>query len=417
MFDQIFRDNATIQKHLKAPLLHERLMYLQYCAKNGAPHSTLCRKAHCLLIIINFLNLGIKGKVSIKEIQRAADKWGNQSTCCEYRRLAFSNRSMMTFKKVSVEWLSMLDRLKYSKEKVDSFSKFIFQYVNYMRQEKGFTEETIRKRTSILKDFFNHIIEKHSLHKLDILDIDKILETKQRVNGYCRETLRTYASTIRVFLTYAEEKKWCKKGLATGVKTARVYKYETLPQGPSWEDVKKLLQETDGDNNKNIRDRAMIMLCAIYGLRSSEVVKLRIEDLDWRNEIFHIQRGKNAKIQEFPLTLTVGNTILTYLKKSRPHCLCRELFVTFMAPHRPLKPTSLSIIVSRRLKALNLDLKHYGSHSLRHACATHLINEGISLKEISTLLGHQHLDSTRIYAKVDLINLRKVAEFEISDLI
>lgn len=127
MFDQIFRDNVTIQKHLQALLLNERLMYLQYCAKNGAPRSTLCRKAHYLLIIINFLNLGRKGKFSIKEIQTAAEKWGNQSTCCEYRKLAFSNRSMMTFKNVAIEWLSMLDRLKYSKEKINSSSKFIYR--------------------------------------------------------------------------------------------------------------------------------------------------------------------------------------------------------------------------------------------------------------------------------------------------
>ena len=96
----------------------------------------------------------------------------------------------------------------------------------------------------------------------------------------------------------------------------------------------------------------------------------------------------------------------------------REIFITRRAPYRPLSSAAFFQIVSKRLKPLGVDLKHYGPHSLRHACATRLINEGISLKEISyRYLGHQSLESTRIYAKVDLTNLRKVADFEIGDLI
>jgi len=66
---------------------------------------------------------------------------------------------------------------------------------------------------------------------------------------------------------------------------------------------------------------------------------------------------------------------------------------------------------------LNLNIKHHGPHALRHACATHLINEGVTLKEISDHLGHQGLDTTRIYTKVDLTSLRKVADFNLGDLL
>jgi site-specific recombinase XerD len=86
-------------------------------------------------------------------------------------------------------------------------------------------------------------------------------------------------------------------------------------------------------------------------------------------------------------------------------------------PYRPLETSTVYQIVSRRLKPLNLNIKHHVPHALRHACATHLINEGITLKEISDHLGHQGLDTTRIYAKVDLISLRKVADFKIGDLL
>jgi site-specific recombinase XerD len=160
------------------------------------------------------------------------------------------------------------------------------------------------------------------------------------------------------------------------------------------------------------------MLLAVYGLRCGEVVQLSLDDLDWGNEVLHVRRAKNAKSQKFPFSQTVGEAILSYLQRVRPNnCSCRAVFISRKAPHRPLTSAAIFQIVSKRFKPLNINLKHHGPHTLRHACATRLINEGISLKEISDHLGHRSLESTRIYAKVDLIHLRKVADFEIGDLI
>ena len=115
----------------------------------------------------------------------------------------------------------------------------------------------------------------------------------------------------------------------------------------------------------------------------------------------------------------MGEAILNYLKKVRPnHCSLRELFLCMISPYRPLGSRCIYEIVSKKLRSLTLKIKHYGPHALRHGCATHLINQGISLKEISDYLGHQELDTTQIYAKVDLTNLRKVAvEFILGDLL
>ena len=87
-----------------------------------------------------------------------------------------------------------------------------------------------------------------------------------------------------------------------------------------------------------------------------------------------------------------------------------ELFVTMRIPIKALTPGATYAAVSRKIPPLDLPIKHHGPHALRHACATHLINEGVSLKEISDHLGHKGLETTRIYTKVDLVNLRKVAE-------
>ena len=74
-------------------------------------------------------------------------------------------------------------------------------------------------------------------------------------------------------------------------------------------------------------------------------------------------------------------------------------------------------VVSRQLRKRAPALKHHGPHSLRHACATRLINQGLSLKEIGDHLGHRHVEATRIYAKVDLARLRDVADFDLGELL
>jgi site-specific recombinase XerD len=88
-----------------------------------------------------------------------------------------------------------------------------------------------------------------------------------------------------------------------------------------------------------------------------------------------------------------------------------------MAPLRPLVPTGLAQVVKRRLRALGLNLPHYGPHVLRHACATRLLAQGLSLKEVGDHLGHQSPETTRIYAKVDLAALRAVGDFNLEGLL
>lgn len=153
----------------------------------------------------------------------------------------------------------------------DSLSVQISQYVDYMRNEKGLSEVTISDRIYRLNDFFNHVKQKKiTLHNFTPIQIDKILSSKRDVDGYSRLSLRSYASVIRTFLRYAWERGWCQKKLADSIKSIRVYKHETLPYAPSWDEVKRLLATTEGNSPINIRDRAILMLLAMYGLRRAK---------------------------------------------------------------------------------------------------------------------------------------------------
>src|SRR5262249_45446119 len=162
----------------------------------------------------------------------------------------------------------------------------------------------------------------------------------------------------------------------------------------------------------DIRDRALLLLLAVYGLRAGEVIALRLEDFDWEQERLAVPSGKRQQPRTYPLCHPVAEAVLRYVREVRPRSGRREMFVTLMPPFRPLSVGGLGMVVRRRLRALGLTLPHYSSHMLRHACATHLLAQGLSLKEIGDHLGHRSAEATRIYAKVDLTGLRAVADFD-----
>jgi integrase len=159
------------------------------------------------------------------------------------------------------------------------------------------------------------------------------------------------------------------------------------------------------------------MLFAVYGLRVGEVRALRLEDIDWEHELIHIRRPKSRRRQPYPLSFVVGEAILRYLKEVRPHTPHREIFLTLRAPLRPVGSGALYDLVSDRLLAMGVSLKPHGPHSLRHACASRLLAEGLSMKEIGDHLGHRKLDTTRVYAKVDLAGLRLVANLDLGGVL
>ncbi len=417
-FNKVFERRKALLRHIEAPLLEERLKYLQYWADSGAKDGSLRRIAQYLLVIMDYPDFFTLRIVSIIEIENAAECWASNKVL-HLRKSDYSKFAKGRFINDASHWFEMLGCLQKPGEQPIPFKEELDKYNDYMLKEQGLSEKTIYGRSFQLKDFLKNVNEKKkTLATISPLDIDEVLAKKHDVDGYSRRTVQTYASVVRSLLRYVENQGWCQKGLADSIKAPRVYSYETLPSSPYWDDIKKILANSNTNYQTDIRNHAILMLLSIYGMRCSEVIELRLEDLDWKNERLYLRRAKRSKPQVFPLSQTVGEAILRYLKEVRPNnCSLREVFICMRSPYRSLTTSAVYQIVSRRLKPLELKIKHHGPHALRHGCATHLINEGVSLKEISDHLGHIDLETTRIYTKVDLTNLRKVAEFKLDDLL
>ena len=150
---------------------------------------------------------------------------------------------------------------------------------------------------------------------------------------------------------------------------------------------------------------------------SGEVAGLRLEQVNWEREVISIVRPKQRRMQEYPLIQSVGEAIIKYLQRVRPHCSHREIFLTLKAPFRRLSAGALYHLVRSRLSALQIESVHRGPHSLRHACAGHLVVEKFPLKAVGDHLGHRSTFATRTYAKVDMPGLREVANFDLGGLL
>jgi integrase/recombinase XerD len=414
VFDEIYDDPSAVQRHLAAPLLDERLRYLRHCADQGYKRKVLRIAARQLLWIEDLLSLSKStAQIDLATIQTAAERWRCRQPPPINRKNGFPSRDRLAAR--AVKWLRFLDRLQSCADPSPAYAPLIQEFADHMR-EKCLSVRTIEKQSRYLQDFLSCC--SRPLCEITMADVDEAIARKGRDDGYARVTVQSYASGLRTFLRYAGGRGYCSPGFADGVICPHVYREENLPVGPAWDDVQRLLATTEGDRPKDIRDRAIILLFAVYGLRSGEVRGLKLEDLDWERKLLFVSRPKVRNRAIYPLSQTVGESILHYLREARPRSSYREVFLTMRAPIQPLtRGSGFWQVVAHRLRALEIRSRRQGPHALRHACATHLLSEGLSLKEIGDHLGHRDPETTAIYAKVNLSGLREVARLPLGGLL
>jgi integrase len=149
-----------------------------------------------------------------------------------------------------------------------------------------------------------------------------------------------------------------------------------------------MIAAASGDDRVSLRNRAILLL-SIYGLRSGEVRRLQLANVDWQGDRLHVVRSKSLRRETFPLESSVGNAIARYLRHGRPPSQSRTVFLTLRASYRPLSGGALRNLVRRYLSNVGLPARGCGPHGLRHACARHLMEAGHSFKETPVDLEYQ----------------------------
>jgi len=411
MFDELFTYPAVLRHHRDAPCAAERARYLAHRATEGCPRQTLLRLACELLVVARTLHLAPGQVVSAEAIAAAADAWARRQRRRGRARGLRWSRAL--FVQVATHWLRFLGRLREPLAEPLPWGAVGEEFTVWMQRERGLSPITIRNRRWHVGQFLRWAVSQgRALATVGVTHIDTFLADLGR-RGWSRVSIATSAKALRAFFRYAEMASQCPRGIAAAIEAPRLFAQEACPSGPAWEEVQRLLASTQTDRPRDIRDRALLLLFAVYGLRVGEVARLRLEHLDWEHEVVWVPRPKQRRTQPYPLTRTVGEAILHYLQRVRPGCARREVFLTLKAPFRPLSPGGLYHVTSSRLAAVGSPALHRGPHALRHACATRLVAAGLSLKAIGDHLGHRSTAATRLYAKVDLAGLREVAALDL----
>lgn len=154
----------------------------------------------------------------------------------------------------------------------------------------------------------------------------------------------------------------------------------------------------------------MLLLLSRLGLRAKEIVGMQLNDIDWINGSLLVRSTKTHCQRALPLARDVGEALVDYLQHGRPTTASRTVFLTHRAPFLPLKGASaVTSAVKRLLAKAGIERRSSGAHLFRHTAATQMVNRGASFKEVADVLGHQKLQTTTIYAKLDLAALSEVA--------
>lgn len=399
-------------KHQSGPLFTERELYLSHLLREGATRMVVRLTASYLLHVIRILNLTELRTVDEAEIVQAGHFWAEY--CGPHRQKQYVRGAPGVFTRVAKAWLLFHGKL--SLPPSPPFQDVITEFSEAMRSSRGLAPMSVLGYSSRAHAFLKSFAEQNrQLQTVSIFDVDAYL-AKKRAEGFTPRGLATTCQALRTFFRFAESQGWCRAGIPLGIKSPRIPKYESQPKGPTWTEVRRILKSADGDSPLDLRAKAILLLLAIYGLRSSEVTGLRLDDFDWRSETLTVRRAKRGGIQHYPIQYEVGEAVLAYLQKARPRCASRLVFVSSRRPYGRLGPSPMWQAVGKRMRDLDISLGHVGPHALRHACATRLLQKGCSLTEIAAFLGHKDTKSVGIYARYDTASLRKVASFRLSGL-
>ena len=218
------------------------------------------------------------------------------------------------------------------------------------------------------------------------------------------------ACSIRSFLRFLLSQGLIHRDLAAAVPSFATWRLASLPKTIGLAELENLVAAVDASKPIGMRNRAILLCLTQLGLRAADVASLRVEDVDQASRILRFRRPKQRDHVVVPMTTPLARAINLYLRHGRPSGSSSSLFVLHRAPKgRGVMSRGVCDVVVLHARRAGLADRIGGPHIIRHSVATALINQGASIKQIADLLGHRSIDTTAIYAKVDLNSLARVA--------
>lgn len=285
------------------------------------------------------------------------------------------------------------------------FQQVFAAYISHLEQ-RGLSCATQRGQTSVIRKFMMGL----SIDRFSALSVSDIALHMEACSWMTAQTRAVMLYIIRAFAKWAASEGLCSPGVAAAMPVIPGHKHAALPSAYAVSEVAAVVAAPGEECPK--RDRAMLLLSSILGLRAGELRGLCLGDIDWRGREVSITQSKTGHHLRLPLPEEVMLAVADYLRNERPQSPDEHVFLHHRAPHASFEETSNSfhhVATGAYARALvNTAGKHHGMHSLRHSAATNLLSGGTAYPVISGILGHSNANTTRRYMAIDVENLRRL---------
>jgi integrase/recombinase XerD len=287
---------------------------------------------------------------------------------------------------------------------IDDFGKFLLQVL-------GVKENTKHQYSKYVQQFLHEKFDNFSedqLAELSPVDVIRYMMNQKKIHNI--PTLKAMTNAIRSFFRFLIFKGLCDDKIVSAVPAIADWKLAHIPEYLTQDQLEVFLSSFNLKKATGLRGYAIALCLSRLGLRRNEVANLLLDDIDWHSGIIRLSAGKGRKTDELPLPVDVGEAIVAYLKKGRPATPERRVFVRHCHPlGTAVTGSAISAVIRRAFKRAGLQPPSFGSHILRHTVASHMIQQGVSIKEVADILRHKSIDTTVIYTKVDIPMLSQVA--------
>jgi len=313
MFEKLFTSAGVLKHHREGHLARERATYLESLANQGMAHETLLWRARYSLCVARGLQgWPVEHRFVESDIDKLATAWATTRVA---QGMASGPRwPHDLFHFAATDFPRAIERLDAPPPVAPGrYEHQIEDFVAGQREGQWLSEATCQAGRWQVGRFLKYLEQQGlALSDVESADVDRFF---QHMAQQCsRASLRTLAKMLRSWFPYCEGRDWVRRGLAAAVLLPRIYRKEGLLLGPTWDEVACMLAMTAGDAPVQIRDQAILRLLTVYGLRSGEIRRLKLDDVDWRRERIQIVRSKTSRVQTLPLDPGVGNAIARHLR-------------------------------------------------------------------------------------------------------
>jgi site-specific recombinase XerD len=295
----------------------------------------------------------------------------------------------------------------------DRFAPLLTRYDHYLSAVRGLPSPTRQDYSRGARLLLLWLHTHHRARRLGRLRGAEVIEfISDHVGTYSSGAWRNrLTSQTRLFIGFLRWEGTIDRDLACVIPKLPYWRLSSVPRHLPWERVRALINSIDTGTPQGLRDRAVLLLCAVLGMRAGEVRTLRLTDIAWRSAEINLPQTKSFRARLLPLPHEVGVALKDYLLHGRPRVHAPEVILRHDAPIGPLSsPSAVGRIVARSVRRAGIVVPaRPGAHMLRHSLATRLVNEGVPIKQIADLLGHISINTTAIYSKVDRTRLATVA--------